>query len=34
MKRQVILKVRMKWWEAGTVVGEVSGYENCTDCCS
>ena len=31
--RQVILKVRMKWWEAGTVV-EVSGYESCTDRCS
>ena len=24
----------MKWWEAGTVVVEVSGYESCTDRCS
>ena len=24
----------MKWWEAGTVVVEVSGYESCTDHCS
>ena len=24
----------MKWWEAGTVVVEVSGYKSCTDHCS
>ena len=24
----------MRWWEAGTVVVEVSGYESCTDLCS
>ena len=24
----------MKWWEAGTVVVEVSRYESCTDRCS
>ena len=24
----------MKWWEAGTVVVEVSGYVSCTDHCS
>ena len=29
MKRQSILKVKMKWWEA--VVAVVSGYESCTD---
>ena len=28
---QVILKVRMKWWEAGTVIVRVSRYESCSD---